>query len=184
MHNNAPPSCSHPRLVLRVSCALRLPSCRQRAQLKNLNGSDVEDLPGGEGADGLRDAVKSEKAERRAEGSGGVWLRAFDDVPPLAPSKKLVSRNGKLELETELGPPPPNGTSVTLCGSSSCGALLAETHAYAGRVVSGGDLVEEIAALPTVRVNRKLKYGSNVADIIAPRENRTFKKVTMKAGLL
>ena len=49
-------------------------------------------------------------------------------------------------------------------------------------MVEGAELVKLIGELPTVAINRKLQYGSNLADIAAPRQNRTFKKVQFKAG--
>eukprot|EP00854_Cymbomonas_tetramitiformis_P012661 gene12661-14967_t len=147
--------------------------------LNNLDGSAVFNLPGGEGGKELRAATTAEKEERKAEGAGAVWLRAFDDES-VAPKQVLVSRNGKLVVEAELGVPPPNGTAVTIC-TGACGAALSGTHAYAGRIVDGIDVVTAINELPTVPVNRKLKYGSNISDINAPRQNRTFKKVLLKA---
>jgi len=153
-------------------------------ELVNLDGSVLRDFPGGQGGEMLRDLVQSRRETITGDSSASVWLRVFDDDES-APSQKLVSKNGRLILATDQGPPAPNGTAVTICTSqSACGAELTKTHVYVGRVVQGAELVDSISELPTVPVNRKLQYGSNLVDIAAKRQNRTFKKVFLKAGTL
>uniref|UniRef100_A0A0D9UVX8 PPIase cyclophilin-type domain-containing protein n=1 Tax=Leersia perrieri TaxID=77586 RepID=A0A0D9UVX8_9ORYZ len=98
---------------------------------------------------------------RIASAAGAVAIVVRDpSLPP--PKPKLVARGGKLEVDQEQVGVVPNATGfVITTGGAGAGDASPELDASAlviGRVVDGMDVVDKIAAVPTVRDNTASPY--------------------------
>ncbi|TVU22231.1 hypothetical protein EJB05_31915, partial [Eragrostis curvula] len=87
--------------------------------------------------------------------AGAVSIVVRDpSLPP--PKPKLVARGGKLEVEEEQVGVAPNGTEFVITTKEA--PELDASAVLVGRVLDGMDVVEKIAAVPTVKDNAGSPY--------------------------
>ena len=155
------------------------------------SSTPVEGLPGGPSTDALLpELAKSAISHRRA---GLVSLTVERGAPPPPPKERLVSMNGKFVTVKDPPPPGPNGTGfvVTVSGGNSdtpgeTAAILDRTNVVVGTVLEGMDVVEAIAALPTVKDNSSSPFfavaksiGDKRATVAEQAFGKPFAKVTV-----
>lgn len=121
--------------------------------------------------------------------AGAVSIVVRDPTLP-PPKPKLVARGGKLEIQEEQVGVPPNGTEFVIATKDS--PELDAAALVVGRVVSGMDVVEKIAAVPAVRDNAGSPYFQ-VAKLIGDKRavvaergfNRPYAKILVtNCGIL
>lgn len=155
------------------------------------SSTPVEGLPGGPSTDALLpELAKSAISHRRA---GLVSLTVERGAPPPPPKERLVSMNGKFVTVKDPPPPGPNGTGfvVTVSGGASdtpgeTADILDRTNVVVGTVLEGMDVVEAIAALPTVKDNSSSPFfavaksiGDKRATVAEQAFGKPFAKVTV-----
>jgi cyclophilin family peptidyl-prolyl cis-trans isomerase len=105
-------------------------------------------------------AAEAEALRARCGGAahaaaGAVSIVVRDpDLPP--PKPKLVARGGKLRVEEEQVGVVPNGTEFVITTREA--PELDASAVLVGRVLDGMDVVEKIAAVPTVKDNAGSPY--------------------------
>jgi peptidyl-prolyl cis-trans isomerase B (cyclophilin B) len=105
-------------------------------------------------------AAEAEALRARCGGAahaaaGAVSIVVRDpDLPP--PKPKLVARGGKLKVEEEQVGVVPNGTEFVITTREA--PELDASAVLVGRVLDGMDVVEKIAAVPTVKDNAGSPY--------------------------
>jgi peptidyl-prolyl cis-trans isomerase B (cyclophilin B) len=118
--------------------------------------------------------------------------------PPPPPKEKLVSVNGKFATVTDPPPPGPNGTAFTVTVASGADELsevaeiLDRTNVVVGEVVEGMEVLDAIAALPTVKDNSSSPFfavaktiGDKRATVAEQAFGKPFAKVTVsKSGVV
>jgi len=161
------------------------PSYVRMAGVTTLTYSDAEPSPIAGGKDLA--ALERAMGARRHDGAGLVSLLVRDEKPREV-KEKLVARNGSLQtVVEEVGPPPPNGTAF--CITTAAAPTLDGTSLVVGRVVEGMDLVQRIAALPTVPDNTgsplfaaAKSIGDKRASVAELGFNRPYAKVVVKGS--
>ena len=115
---------------------------------------------------------------------GGVWsakVVGCSSRTPFCPAPRPQT------VVEEVGPPPPNGTAF--CITTAAAPTLDGTSLVVGRVVEGMDLVQRIAALPTVPDNTgsplfaaAKSIGDKRASVAELGFNRPYAKVVVKGS--
>ena len=164
--------------------------CGVRAFVIPGSTTPVEGLPGGNSAEGLLPelSAKALSHDRR----GVVSLIVERGSPPPPPKEKLVSMNGKFVTVTDPPPPGPNGTAFTVTVASGADELsevaeiLDRTNVVVGEVVEGMEVLDAIAALPTVKDNSSSPFfavaktiGDKRATVAEQAFGKPFAKVTV-----
>ncbi|CAL4977359.1 unnamed protein product [Urochloa decumbens] len=141
--------------------------------------------------DRLAAEADAQRARCAAAGGGGTVHAAAGAVsivvrdPSLPPPKpKLVAKGGKLEVEEEQVGVAPNATEFVV--TTAAAPELDEAAVLVGRVLGGMDVVEKIAAVPTVRDNggspyfRVAKLIGDKRAVVAERGfNRPYTKIVV-----
>uniref|UniRef100_A0A0E0JD92 Peptidyl-prolyl cis-trans isomerase n=1 Tax=Oryza punctata TaxID=4537 RepID=A0A0E0JD92_ORYPU len=112
----------------------------------------------------VTDRLAAEMDAERAQCGGGRSLHAAAGAvsivvrdPSLPPPKpKLVARGGKLEVDQEQVGVVPNGTEFVITTGDA--PELDASALVVGRVVDGMDVLDKIAAVPTVKDNTASPY--------------------------
>ena len=151
----------------------------------------VEGLPGGNSADALfPELAKQTLSHTRA---GLVSIVVDRGAPPPPPKERLVSMNGKFVTVADPPPPGPNGTAfVVTSGAAGAAEILDRTNLVVGAVLEGQDVVDAIAALPTVKDNSASPFfavaksiGDKRATVAEQAFGKPFAKVTIaKSGVV
>ncbi|CAL4964734.1 unnamed protein product [Urochloa decumbens] len=137
------------------------------------------------------DALRARCTTAGAGAGGGAVHAAAGAVsivvrdPSLPPPKpKLVAKGGKLKVEEEQVGVVPNGTEFVV--TTAAAPELDEAAVLVGRVLDGMDVVEKIAAVPTVRDNggspyfRVAKLIGDKRAVVAERGfNRPYTKIVV-----
>jgi peptidyl-prolyl cis-trans isomerase B (cyclophilin B) len=155
----------------------------RHAGLRRLSfGSEQETaLTGGDGVEQLE--VELESGAHRHTESGEVSLVVRTDKP-LPVKTKLTAYRGKLVEVTEQLGEKPNGTAfaITLRAMPS----LDQTNLVVGKVVEGMDVVQALAALPSVKDNSTSGYvktakfiGDRRADVAIRSFGRPYNKIVI-----
>jgi peptidyl-prolyl cis-trans isomerase B (cyclophilin B) len=155
----------------------------------------VTSLPGG----ASNEALLPELAARRighddlpGNKVGIVSLVVERGAPPPPPKERLVSVNGKFVKVADPPPPGPNGTAFAVTVAPGAGAVLDRTNVVVGEVVEGMDVLNAIAALPTVKDNSASPFfavaktiGDKRATVAEQAFGKPFAKVTVaKCGVV
>jgi peptidyl-prolyl cis-trans isomerase B (cyclophilin B) len=155
----------------------------------------VTSLPGG----ASNEALLPELAARRighddlpGNKVGIVSLVVERGAPPPPPKERLVSVNGKFVKVADPPPPGPNGTAFAVTVAPGAGAVLDRTNVVVGEVVEGLDVLNAIAALPTVKDNSASPFfavaktiGDKRATVAEQAFGKPFAKVTVaKCGVV
>jgi peptidyl-prolyl cis-trans isomerase B (cyclophilin B) len=155
----------------------------------------VTSLPGG----ASNEALLPELAARRighddlpGNKVGIVSLVVERGAPPPPPKERLVSVNGKFVKVADPPPPGPNGTAFAVTVARGAGAVLDRTNVVVGEVVQGMDVLNAIAALPTVKDNSASPFfavaktiGDKRATVAEQAFGKPFAKVTVaKCGVV
>ena len=74
-------------------------------------------------------------------------------APPPPPKERLVSVNGKFQTVADPPAPGPNGTAFTITVAPGAAEILDRTNVIVGKVLEGQEVVDALAALPTVKDN-------------------------------
>ena len=155
----------------------------------------VTSLPGG----ASNEALLPELAARRighddlpGNKVGIVSLVVERGAPPPPPKERLVSVNGKFVKVADPPPPGPNGTAFAVTVAPGAGKVLDRTNVVVGEVVEGMDVLNAIAALPTVKDNSASPFfavaktiGDKRATVAEQAFGKPFAKVTVaKCGVV
>ena len=156
----------------------------------------VTSLPGGASNEALLPELETRKIghDSRPNGRsvGIVSLVVERGAPPPPPKEKLVSVNGKFVKVTDPPPPGPNGTAFAVTVAPGAGRVLDRTNVVVGEVVQGLDVLNAIAALPTVKDNSASPFfalaktiGDKRATVAEQAFGKPFAKVTVaKCGVV
>ncbi|KAK9835083.1 hypothetical protein WJX84_011413, partial [Apatococcus fuscideae] len=107
------------------------------------------------------DALGQLEAEMEVSGhqhsKAGLVSIIVKDLTPRQTKQRLIAYKGKLiSVEESLGGSRPNGTSFAITLQSA--PELDRTNLVVGRVVAGMDVIQELAALPSVKANKDSPY--------------------------
>ena len=123
---------------------------------------------------------------------GIVSLVVERGAPPPPPKEKLVSMNGKFVKVADPPPPGPNGTAFAVTVARGAGNVLDKTNVIVGEVTQGLDVLNAVAALPTVKDNSASPFfavakqiGDKRATVAEQAFGKPFAKVTVaKCGVI
>ena len=123
---------------------------------------------------------------------GIVSLVVERGAPPPPPKEKLVSMNGKFVKVADPPPPGPNGTAFAVTVARGAGNVLDKTNVIVGEVTQGLDVLNAVAALPTVKDNSASPFfavakqiGDKRATVAEQAFGKPFAKVTVaKCGVV
>ena len=123
---------------------------------------------------------------------GIVSLVVERGAPPAPPKEKLVSMNGKFVKVADPPPPGPNGTAFAVTVARGAGNVLDKTNVIVGEVTQGLDVLNAVAALPTVKDNSASPFfavakqiGDKRATVAEQAFGKPFAKVTVaKCGVV
>ena len=123
---------------------------------------------------------------------GIVSLVVERGTPPPPPKEKLVSVNGKFVKVADPPPPGPNGTAFAVTVARGAGNVLDKTNVIVGEVTQGLDVLNAVAALPTVKDNSASPFfavakqiGDKRATVAEQAFGKPFAKVTVaKCGVV
>ena len=154
------------------------------------SSTPVTDLPGGPSADKL--APELAKQTLSHEGAGVVSLVVERGAPPPPPKERLVSVNGKFQTVADPPAPGPNGTAFTITVAPGAAEILDRTNVIVGKVLEGQEVVDALAALPTVKDNSASPFfavaktiGDKRATVAEQAFGKPFAKVTVsKCGVV
>lgn len=157
------------------------------------SNTPVTDLPGGPSADKLLPELERKLVKHDVKPFGIVSLVVERGTAPPPAKERLVSMNGKFVTVRDPPPPGPNGTAFTVTVAPGAGELLLDrTNVVVGEVVSGFDVLQKIADLPTVKDNSASPFfavakqiGDKRATVAEQAFGKPFAKVTvMKCGVV
>jgi peptidyl-prolyl cis-trans isomerase B (cyclophilin B) len=155
----------------------------------------VTSLPGGASNEALLPELAARKIghdDLPGNKVGIVSLVVERGAPPPPPKERLVSVNGKFVKVADPPPPGPNGTAFAVTVAPGAGAVLDRTNVVVGEVVEGMDVLNAIAALPTVKDNSASPFfavaktiGDKRATVAEQAFGKPFAKVTVaKCGVV
>jgi peptidyl-prolyl cis-trans isomerase B (cyclophilin B) len=155
----------------------------------------VTSLPGGASNEALLPELAAHRIghdDLPGNKVGIVSLVVERGAPPPPPKERLVSVNGKFVKVADPPPPGPNGTAFAVTVAPGAGAVLDRTNVVVGEVVEGMDVLNAIAALPTVKDNSASPFfavaktiGDKRATVAEQAFGKPFAKVTVaKCGVV
>ena len=158
---------------------------RMREQLDLTDGN-------GDGMTALMMAAKFGHDDLPDGKVGIVSLVVERGAPPPPPKEKLVSVNGKFVKVADPPPPGPNGTAFAVTVARGAGNVLDKTNVIVGEVTQGLDVLNAVAALPTVKDNSASPFfavakqiGDKRATVAEQAFGKPFAKVTVaKCGVV
>ena len=154
------------------------------------SSTPVTDIPGGPSTDKLLPELAKQTLSH--ESAGVVSLVVERGAPPPPPKERLVSVNGKFQTVTDPPPPGPNGTAFTITVAPGAAEILDRTNVIVGKVLEGQEVVDALAALPTVKDNSASPFfavaktiGDKRATVAEQAFGKPFAKVTVsKCGVV
>lgn len=155
----------------------------------------VTSLPGGASNEALLPELEARRIGHDGLPNGKVGIVSLvveRGAPPPPPKERLVSMNGKFVKVADPPPPGPNGTAFAVTVAPGAGAVLDRTNVVVGEVVEGLDVLNAIAALPTVKDNSASPFfavaktiGDKRAVVAEQAFGKPFAKVTVaKCGVV
>jgi peptidyl-prolyl cis-trans isomerase B (cyclophilin B) len=155
----------------------------------------VTSLPGGASNEALLPELAAHRIghdDLPGNKVGIVSLVVERGAPPPPPKERLVSVNGKFVKVADPPPPGPNGTAFAVTVAPGAGKVLDRTNVVVGEVVEGLDVLNAIAALPTVKDNSASPFfavaktiGDKRATVAEQAFGKPFAKVTVaKCGVV
>ena len=154
------------------------------------SSTPIADLPGGLSAESLAPELANQTLSH--EGVGVVSLVVERGAPPPPPKERLVSVNGKFQTVADPPAPGPNGTAFTITVAPGAAEILDRTNVIVGKVLEGQEVVDALAALPTVKDNSASPFfavaktiGDKRATVAEQAFGKPFAKVTVsKCGVV
>ena len=150
------------------------------------SSTPVVGLPGGPSAEALLPELVRQTLSHDDRPRGLVSLVVERGAPPPPPKEKLVSINGKFVTVADPPAPGPNGTAFTVTVARGAGEVLDRTNVIIGEVIEGQEIVDAIAALPTVKDNSASPFfavaktiGDKRAVVAEQAFGKPFAKVTV-----
>ena len=150
------------------------------------SSTPVVGLPGGPSAEALLPELARQTLSHDDRPRGLVSLVVERGAPPPPPKEKLVSINGKFVTVADPPAPGPNGTAFTVTVARGAGEVLDRTNVVVGEVLEGQEIVDAIAALPTVKDNSASPFfavaktiGDKRAVVAEQAFGKPFAKVTV-----